>query len=564
MAEIELKLAAIPSDLPALKRALETMGKRCSTAVSPLTSIYYNSSDLKLRQHNLTLRVREQDGQHVQTVKAGDLMGADLVSRREWEDIVTGDQPDLDAPKAGRRLKGKVKKGELRPLFTTIVRRTVIELEQQPSTRIEAAIDEGEVRGIGGKAVEPLSEVELELKGGERAAIYEVALRLLDVVPVRIETRSKADRGYALVAADGGRPQPVQVKPVTLEVEMTVEAILQRIGRSCLAHLLWNEPAALADQPEGIHQMRVAVRRLRSVLSSLKPMLLDEHQRWTSDELKWLADALGPARNWDMFAVNLLEPVERARPLERDLKHLAEAAEQRRRAAYDDAKQAILFQQHTRAMLTLARWFEAREWRAQPVSEHAALLLGSIGDVAPGLIERRWRQSRRRSKQFDELTPAQRHKLRIALKKLRYTIEFLQSLFDKDKVGGFTKVLTPLQDGLGQINDVRTAHELVAEVTRHANEKSRCDCSRWGYCPRMARPWTARPGTEAQEARASAEARKAVLAPQAYCANRDVVRRWAATAPLSLMQACLGLGFDHEGHGVTFNRSTAIPSNQYS
>lgn len=470
MAEIELKLAAIPSDLPALKRALETMDKRCSTAASLLTSIYYDSSDLKLRQHNLTLRVREQDGQHVQTLKAGDLMGADLVSRGEWEDIVAGDQPDLDAPETGRRLKGKVKKGELRPLFTTIVQRTVIELEPRPSTRIEAAIDEGEIRDIGRRTVEPLSEVELEIKSGERAAIYEVALRLLDVAPVRIESRSKAERGYALVAADGGRPQPVQVKPITLEVAMTVEAVLQRIGRSCLAHLLWNEPAALWDQPEGIHQMRVAVRRLRSVLSAVKPMLPDEHQRWTSDELKWLAGALGPARNWDVFAVNLLEPVERARPLERDLEHLAEAAEQRRRAAYDDAKQAILSQQYTGAMLTLARWFEAREWRDQPVSEHAALLLASIGDVAPGLIERRWRQSRKRSKRFDELTPAQRHKLRIALKKLRYTIEFLQSLFDKAKVKDFTKLLTPLQDDLGQINDVRTAHELLAEVARHANE----------------------------------------------------------------------------------------------
>jgi CHAD domain-containing protein len=104
------------------------------------------------------------------------------------------------------------------------------------------------------------------------------------------------------------------------------------------------------------------------------------------------------------------------------------------------------------------------------VSEHAALLLASIGDVASGLIERRWRQSRKRSKRFDELTPSQRHKLRIALKKLRYTIEFLRSLFDKSKVKAFMRLLTPLQDDLGKINDVRTARELVTEVARQANE----------------------------------------------------------------------------------------------
>ena len=162
-----------------------------------------------------------------------------------------------------------------------------------------------------------------------------------------------------------------------------------------------------------------------------------------------------------------------ALPLERDLKQLAETAEQRRRGAYDDAKQAILSQQHTSGILKLGRWFEARGWRDQLTSEHAALLLESIGDVAPGLVERRWRQSRKRSKRFDELTPPQRHKLRIAVKKLRYTIEFLQSLFDNSKVKTFMKLLSPLQDDLGQINDVRTAHELVAEVAKHANEN--CD-----------------------------------------------------------------------------------------
>ena len=118
--------------------------------------------------------------------------------------------------------------------------------------------------------MEPLSEIELELKSGEPAAIYDVALRLLDVAPLRLETRSKAERGYALVTPDGGRPPTVHVKPVILDAVMTVEGMLQSIGRSCLAHLLRNEPAALADQPEGIHQMRVAVRRLRSVLSALK------------------------------------------------------------------------------------------------------------------------------------------------------------------------------------------------------------------------------------------------------------------------------------------------------
>ena len=467
MAEIELKLGAAPSDLPALKRALEAMGKPSGTA--SLISTYYDSSDFKLRKRHLTLRVREQGRRRVQTMKADDLMSADLAVRGEWEDVIGGDKPDLDAPHTGRRLARQVDTADLRPLFKTIVRRTAIDLEPRASTRIEAAIDEGEIRSITGDAAEPISEIELELKSGDRAALYDVALKLLDIAPLRIEARSKAERGYELFAPELGAPAPVQVAPAALDAAMTVETVLQTIGRECLAHLLLNEPAALANQPEGIHQMRVAVRRLRSVLSALKRMLSAEHHHWLSDELRWLAGSVGPARNWDAFGATLLEPVERALPGESDLERLAEAAERRRHAAHDEAKQVILSREHTATVLRLARWFESRGWRDQPLSEPAALLLASIGTIAPGLIDRRWRQTRKRSRRFRELAPDQRHQLRIALKKLRYTIEFLQSLFDRRDVKPFVKVLRRLQDDLGQINDVRTARQLVDEISHHAD-----------------------------------------------------------------------------------------------
>jgi CHAD domain-containing protein len=147
---------------------------------------------------------------------------------------------------------------------------------------------------------------------------------------------------------------------------MAVEAALQRFGRQCLTHLLRNEPVMLAGVPEGIHQMRVAVRRLRSVLSALKPMLPLAHHRWASEELKWLTHALGPARNWDIFAASLLRPVSDALSADRGLEHLVRAVERRRHAAFDDAKQAILCERFAKSMLLLLQWFEARRWREQP------------------------------------------------------------------------------------------------------------------------------------------------------------------------------------------------------
>jgi triphosphatase len=464
LVEIELKLAANPNDIPALRRALETSGNGSGASASSVTSTYYDTPDLRLWQHHLTLRVRHQGRQHLQTLKADDRMSVDLLARAEWQDIIDSDHPNLNAPNSGRRLTKMIGESDLRPLFVTIVRRTVLELEFASLTRIEAAIDEGEIRAVEREAAVPLSEVELELESGDPAAIYDVALQLLDIVPLRIETRSKAERGYELIVADAKAP-PMKVKPVTLAAGMTVEEALQRVGRRCVAHLLRNEPAVLASQSEGIHQMRVAVRRLRSVLSDLKPMLSNEHYRWVSEELKCIARLLGSARDWDVLVADLLEPVERALPLERDLKQLAQAAAQRRQEVYDRAKQVILSTEHTATMLKLARWFDARGWRDQPLSAGAALLLACISDVAPAAIDRRWRQSRKRSRRFKELTPEQRHRLRIALKKLRYTIEFLQSLFDESAVKAFIKILRSLQDDLGRINDLRTAHGLLTEVT---------------------------------------------------------------------------------------------------
>jgi triphosphatase len=461
--EVELKLAAASSDLQKLKCLLLAMPTVRSEVQSDLTSTYYDTPDLALHRKQLTLRVRKQGRKFVQTVKAGDVAESDLLTRREWEDPIASSRPDIDAPKTGKRLPDSTREQDLHPIFTTSVNRILIEVELHPSTRIEAAVDEGEIRTADGSGIEPISEIELELKCGDPAALFDVALRLLEAVPVRIETRSKAERGYRLLGA-AGLPRAVHAGPVAFDPAMPVEAALQRFGRECLTLLLRNEPVMLAGEPEGIHQMRVAVRRLRSVLSALKPMLPPENRRWASEELKWLSHALGPARNWDIFVASLVRPVSDVLSANQELEHLVRAVERRRHAVFDEAKQAILSERYTKSMLSLFRWFAARGWREQPLSEHAALLLAPIANIAPKLIQQCYCRVRKRSKRFAEQTPTQRHRLRIALKKLRYIIEFLESLFDEVQVRTFVNQMKSLQDCLGHANDVRVAYDLLDEL----------------------------------------------------------------------------------------------------
>src|SRR5262249_1873444 len=215
----------------------------------------------------------------------------------------------------------------------TDVVRTVVKVEPKADTRIEAAIDEGEVRLAGDHAFEPISEIELELKNGETAVLYDVALRLLDVAAVRIETLSKPERGYRLAAGEE-IAAPVHAEALTFDRDMPVEVALQKIGRSCLAQLVGNEAAVLASNSEGVHQMRVAARRIRSVVSSLKAMLPVEDRRWIAEEVGWIAGTLGPARNLDVFADELLPGARAGVPDEPGWEDIVAIFEKLRREGY--------------------------------------------------------------------------------------------------------------------------------------------------------------------------------------------------------------------------------------
>jgi triphosphatase len=471
--EVELKLGARTTDLPDLKRALAAIAPAPTGAPRRLISTYYDTPDLALWHRGLTLRVRQQEDRFIQTVKRGDLTGVDVLARGEWEDQVAENRPDPKAPQSGKQLPDGVDDA-LRPLFATDVTRTTVEIEPAPSIRIEAAIDVGEIRADNGNRTAPISEIELELKSGDVAALYDVAMRLFDAAPVHIEPRSKSERGYELSESPETAPSAVHAKSVVLDRSMSVEAALQQIGRSCLAHLLHNEPAALARQPEGVHQLRVAVRRLRSAIAALKDLLPAEERRWISGELSWLVGALAAARNLDAFATDLLQPAKTALPHKPGMEELAEALESARRTAYGRVEETLLSKRHAAGLLRLSHWFEARGWRGE-TGTPAIMLRVPIGELAPSLLDRRWRQLRRRAKGFRRQNSRQRHKLRIAGKKLRYTVELLESLFQSTEVEGFVRRLKRVQDDLGYANDVRVARDIVRELSREAPEAAVAD-----------------------------------------------------------------------------------------
>ncbi len=441
------------------------------SAQERLISTYYDTPDSALKQRGLTLRVRDQGGHFLQTVKEGDLASGDLLSRGEWEDPVAESRPDPDATQSGSRLPEGAA-DDLRPFFVTEVTRTIFAIEPLAGTAIEAAVDEGEIRAVDKDRAELISEAELELKNGDAAALYDLAAQLLEVTPLRIETRSKSERGYRLVECGDAAPPAVHAEPVVLDPDMTVDAALQKIGRSCLAQLLRNEPAVLSAQPEGVHQMRVAVRRLRSAISSLKKILPQEDVQWVTEELRSLGNTLGPARNLDVFAAELVPAARDGLPDEPGWDDLAATLDRLRAAAHKQIRDAILSRRYTASMLRLLRWFEASGWRRHSASGEPDPMASPISAIAPDVLDRRRRKVRQRGKGFGSLMPLERHKLRIAVKKLRYTVELFGSLFDRDGLERFVGRLKRLQGDLGYANDVRVAHEFVTELFAQIEPRS--------------------------------------------------------------------------------------------
>ena len=150
--EVELKLVAPSAELEKVERALLAMPTVRSQARLDLVSTYYDTPTLTLHRARLTLRVRKEGKRFVQTVKTGDFMEANLWERREWEEPIAGNRPDLDARKTRVRLPKAIRKEDLRPVFTTVVARRVVELEPHAATRIEVAIDQGEICTANGGA----------------------------------------------------------------------------------------------------------------------------------------------------------------------------------------------------------------------------------------------------------------------------------------------------------------------------------------------------------------------------------------------------------------------------
>jgi CHAD domain-containing protein len=200
--------------------------------------------------------------------------------------------------------------------------------------------------------------------------------------------------------------------------------------------------------PEALHQLRVALRRLRSALILFRPVLRRSRRyRRLSNELRRCGRTLGDARNLDVLLTMIdcrfaaVDEVKRAREL-----------------SYDRVIAMLGSRRFLGMMLGLVRWVLIGKWRRRPDS---MIPLQSFSDWR---LETAWAKLSRQRMSLSRMTDRQRHRLRVRSKEFRYAIEFLRSINPKPKEQrkAFHAALEALQEDLGQLNDVAHAKRLAA------------------------------------------------------------------------------------------------------
>ena len=441
--EIEFKLQ-IPLHMHAqLQQDFAALTSDCQH----LRAQYFDTDDLKLHRHGIALRLRLENDIWIQTLK---LHCKQSFKRLEQQETLGRKAPKhcvltpyQDHTKVSKLLK--VALGSLKiPLslqFETEVQRSIY-LAHYKNSVIEIAFDQGKIQCNQQSIM--IDELEFELKQGQLSELIEYIQPWVQRYELWLDSRSKSDRGYALVT--GNNMIPVQhQRPLQLSKQDTLHRMLQKIIGNTLQQLLPNATALSTEhyESEHVHQARVAIRRLRSALRFLNVAELKIPFIW-AEQLTELFQQLGATRDRDALAESLLPQL----------------------AAIGSP--LLTLPPITQDMIQVSSLFQA------PKTNHLILDLLHYSQAEPKTmstdihvlykrLSKLHQQICADAELFSELDIEDQHRTRKRVKRLRYNIEFLQSLFPAQQRKEYLKILKPLQASLGQYNDLHVAENLYQD-----------------------------------------------------------------------------------------------------
>lgn len=451
MLEIELKFQVPPEREAGVRRAIDTASSRTQR----LQARYFDTPDRRLATAGLALRLRQEGGHWVQTLKG---RGDGVMQRTEHEvSVAAGEGPpplDLarhDGTPAASALREALQGGaaDLVEVFATDIRRTWREVRTSGGALVEIAFDEGEVQGAD--RVAPVRELEFELLRGPPSALAALAARWVERHHLWLDVRSKAERGDRLARGLDAVPEVKATRPF-LHPDMSGEQALRTLLANCLEQVLANacELAAGSGAPEHLHQCRIGLRRLRCALRDFAVLAGEAapaaSPAWQA-RVSALFRRLGGTRDRDALQEHLLPALVAAGAPFRELPPVAGSAED---------PGAVLREREANGL-----WLEMLACvHGETAAADRADTPRQLRQSVRATLQRLHRQVARDAARYAELDEAGQHRVRKRLKRLRYGVEFCCTLFPAEAVARYLAAVRPAQDALGERQDLLVAQSL--------------------------------------------------------------------------------------------------------
>lgn len=448
--EIELKLTLPRKALPALRRhPLVTAAIKQGKAVT-LDNTYYDTPNLDLKNRKIAVRTRQYGRISLQTVKCAAASAGGLSQRPEWEQAFkdTFDFSAVNIPKVRKLLTRHAP--ILAPIFSTRFRRETRLHAPSESVRILMMIDTGEI--IVGDQRAPICELELELEHGSVLDLLELARQLATDLPLWPEDISKAERGFRLHF--GHALTPARPEDSGISADDSPVTAFTHLALSCVRQWQANTTGAtVSDDAEFLHQLRVALRRLRSLMEVFAPALPAAFVSEWRERLAENTRNLAEARDLDVLIDALLTPIAAEINAAPSLPNLIKTAETARARAREEARQHLAPANQGQLLISFMCALHRLPTTAQGKE--------TVESFAAQRLKRLHRKVARSLEAAANCAPEPLHALRIALKRLRYGIEFFAPLMPRKAVTRYRKAIVRAQDALGFINDVDVANSTL-------------------------------------------------------------------------------------------------------
>jgi CHAD domain-containing protein len=317
---------------------------------------------------------------------------------------------------------------------------------------------------------------------GAPDAVISVATYLCDHLNISVPTHSLAFQGQVLSGmAQAYTPAGSPGLPVGGSTE---DGFVRLLGALAASLLYWAPKVTRERDPDGrgepVHQMRVAVRRLRSALLLFNAVVDCPEIMAIKVGLKALGACLGPARDWDVFLMGTGCAVSCAFPDEAALAGLIRAGEARRERHYMTLRLYLQGVEFRRLCVMMAWVAQARPWRGY-AEDRTEMVNSRLADFAVQLLRRRRRRLLAVGTDISDLSDTALHAIRLRGKQLRYAYEFFLPLFPGSSTKRFIRNLADLQEELGLVNDGAVATRLLGELSSSRRERSRAQGIVIGY-----------------------------------------------------------------------------------